>query len=191
DVQRVSDFLGAAIALITSHGGVITSHTSVASHGDGGRLPIGDPAHLAPTVEIALAALHAIPCDELDYDDWIRVTCAFKAATGGTADAHDVYVDWSLDYPTNDENDAEAKWESVQDSSLGANWLFTKAAEWGFEPAAHFFEALPDMDGVADEDDNSRESSANRPKAPAPGREGADGPGHGSSPPPSQEEPTH
>lgn len=191
DVLRVSEFLDAAIALIVKRGGVIASHTSAGSHDDGGRLPIGDPAHLASTPEIALAALDAIPCDELDYHDWIRVTCAFKAATGGSADAHDAYVAWTLDYPDNDEDDAEAKWESVQDSSLGANWLFAKAAEWGFEPAAHFFEALPDMDGVADEDDNSGESSANRPEAPAPDREGADGPGHGSSLPPSQEEPTH
>jgi hypothetical protein len=40
DVQRVSDFLAAAIGLTMERGGVIASHTSAGSHDDSDRLPI-------------------------------------------------------------------------------------------------------------------------------------------------------
>ena len=109
---------------------------------------IGDPVHLAPSTESAIRALHAIPCDELDYDDWIRVTAAFKAATGGAEDAHDAYINWSRAYPDNTDEVAEAKWESVRDSALGASWLFAKAAEWGFNEAIALFEPLTDDEGA-------------------------------------------
>jgi hypothetical protein len=145
EVHRISEFVDAVIAVIIEHGGIIASHTSAGLH-DGSRLPVGDAAHLAPSVEVATEALNSIPCEELDYDDWIRVTAAFKAATGGTAEAWDAYVNWSLGYPGNDEGVADAKWESVQESALGANWLFAKAAEWGFSLTGHLFDDLRDVE---------------------------------------------
>jgi hypothetical protein len=182
DVHRISEFVDAAIAVIIKYGGIIASHTSAGSH-DGSRLPIGDPAHLAPSVEVAIEALNSIPCEDLDYDDWIRVTAAFKAATGGTAEAWDAYVNWSLDYPYNDEDVADAKWESVQDSALGANWLFAKAADWGFDLTVHLFDDLGDL-----EPGNSEVPSTTMAESKASDPDGAGDPSDdGSVAPPAQQ----
>jgi hypothetical protein len=90
--EQVADFLDAAMDLIVAHEGEIRSRALLGSrHERNRRRPIGDPEHLAPDVDAAIAALDAIPCEELDYDDWIRVTCAFKAATGGTPEAWNAY----------------------------------------------------------------------------------------------------
>lgn len=159
NVQRVSEFIDQAISLIVSCGGIVASHSSSGTH-DGNRLPIGAPEHLAPNIEIAIIALNAIPCEELDYDDWIRVTRAFKAATGGNNDALSAYVEWSLDYSDNEEGVAEAKWDSVEESALGAGWLFRKAAEWGFDLTAHIFD---DLDEAETRHANSEDTDTSGP----------------------------
>src|SRR5205823_11492681 len=131
-LEKIADFLDAATDLIVAHQGEIRSRALLGSRYEANRRRrIGDPEHLAPNPEAALAALDAIPCEELDYDDWIRVTCAFKAATGGTTEACEAYVNWCQDYPYNDGDVADAKWESVQESELGANWLFRKPRSGG------------------------------------------------------------
>jgi hypothetical protein len=145
DEAAIETFFAEAEALIATAGGMIARRSvGGPSATPGGRRVIGDPAHLAPSTEAAIRALHAIPCDELDYDDWIRVTAAFKAATGGADDAHDAYIDWSRAYPDNTDEVAKGKWESVRDSALGAAWLVAKAAEWGFNEAIALFEPLTD-----------------------------------------------
>ena len=149
DAARIGEVFAEVEALIASAGGMI-ARRSVGGlpAAPGGRRVIGDPALLAPSTESAIDALRAIPCDELDYDDWIRVTAAFKAATGGAEDARDAYVDWSRAYADNTDEVAEAKWDSINDNALGGAWLFAKAAEWGFNEATGLFEPLPDEDGA-------------------------------------------
>src|ERR1051326_1513841 len=183
DVEGVAAFLAAANTLIVERGGIIASRTSAGSYDDGSRLPIGDPAHLAPSVGLAITALEAIPCEDLDYDDWIRVTCAFKAATGGTIEAYTAYVEWCLAYLYNDEDVADAKWESVADSALGWNWLCAKAAEWEFEPAAHLFEELEDVDGGPNGNENADQCSTSGAEPEYPGQEDTDGSGDAPKPP--------
>lgn len=149
DEAIIESFFAEAEALIATAGGIVARRSiGGVPAAAGGRRVIGDSAHLAPSTESAIKALHAIPCDELDYDDWIRVTAAFKAATGGADDAQDAYVEWSRVYADNTDDVAESKWESVRDSALGASWLFAKAAEWGFNEAIALFEPLPDEEGT-------------------------------------------
>lgn len=149
DEIRIGEFFAEVEALIVFVGGTVASRSiGGPAPALGGRRPIGDPAHLAASTESAIRALHAIPCAELDYDDWIRVTAAFKAATGGADDARDAYIEWARDYPDNTDEVAEAKWNSFNDSALGAKWLFAKAAEWRFNEALALFDPLPDETGA-------------------------------------------
>jgi hypothetical protein len=149
DEAKIDAFFAEAEVLIANAGGMIARRSiGGPASASGGRRVIGDPAHLAPSTEGAIRALRAIPCGELDYDDWIRVTAAFKAATGGADDAHDAYIAWSLDYADNTDDIAENKWNSINDAELGARWLFAKAAEWGFNEAIAMFDPLPDDEGT-------------------------------------------
>ena len=145
DEAGIAAFFAEIEALICNGNGTIARRSSGGPPATpGGRRVIGDAAHLAPSTEGAIRALRAIPCDELDYDDWIRVTAAFKAATGGAEEAREAYLDWSRGYGDNTDEAAEYKWDSVNDAQLGAAWLFAKAAQWGFNPATALFEPLPD-----------------------------------------------
>jgi Family of unknown function (DUF5906)/Primase C terminal 2 (PriCT-2) len=145
DNHRIGELLNEAISAIQSAGGTIVSR-NVRGSTSSNRYKIGDPSLLAPSVQIAIEALRFIPCEDLDYNEWIKVTAAFKAATGGTAEAYEAYIDWCLDYEQNDEQVADDKWESIHDSSVGADWLFSKATEWGFNFAASYFEPVSDED---------------------------------------------
>jgi hypothetical protein len=148
DEAAIETFFAEAEALIATSGGMIARRSvGGPASAPGGRRVIGDPAHLAPSTESAIRALRAIPCNELDYDDWIRVTAAFKAATGGADDAHDAYIEWSLGYADNSDAAAEGKWNSINDAELGARWLFAKAAEWGFNEAIALFDPFTDEEG--------------------------------------------
>jgi hypothetical protein len=119
DGSRVAEFVEVARSAIEDAGGSIVSHgSSGTSWRDGPRHEIGDPALLAPSVELAIEALNWIPCEDLDRNDWLKVSVAFKAATGGVDQAHEAYVDWSLNYEPNTDDAIEDMWDSIRDASL-------------------------------------------------------------------------
>lgn len=107
--------------------------------GAGARAAIG--ARALPPDRFALLgeALHAIPNDGsggFDYDQFIRRLAAVKAACGGDEDFYRaVFLPWALQFPGNhDRRDAiRAKWDSVHDAALGADWLEREARRHGWQ----------------------------------------------------------
>ena len=116
----------------------------------GERLPIGDQS-LMGDAQTVLEALKAIPCDDLDYDQWIAVLAATKAALGGDEEHYDAVEEWCLQYEDNTPEQIKAKWDSIADSEVGANYLFRHAHEHGFNTAALDFEVLDDEPTPADD----------------------------------------
>lgn len=81
--------------------------------------------HLAPSIEAIGRALAAVP-NEVDYDTWIKVGAAVKAAGGPerVADALDLWMEWSLQWPGNDMEGVAAKWATFRSPfRVGWAWL--------------------------------------------------------------------
>ena len=91
--------------------------------------PIGDSALMAPDRDKAISALNAIPCDKLDYDAWLAVMHAFRAAV---PDGFEAFYQWSKSYPGNTEEVVRGKWESIGASSIGWDRLLAEAVDNGF-----------------------------------------------------------
>lgn len=110
--------------------------------------PIGDDSLLARDQDDLIATLQATP-NELDYAEWVAFTHAFKAACGGSDEGYEAYEEWCLKYPGNTADDAQAKWDSVNESRLGADYVYGVASGYGVavSAAANDFDPLP-----ADED---------------------------------------
>lgn len=87
--------------------------------------------------------------NDLDYAEWVAFTHAFKAACGGSQEGYEAYEEWCLKYEGNTADDAQAKWDSVSESRLGADYVYGVAAGYGVavSAAANDFDVLP-----ADED---------------------------------------
>jgi hypothetical protein len=109
--------------------------------------PIGDASLMARDQAELLRIVSEMP-NELSYEGWINFTRAFKAACGGSVEGFEVYVDFCLRYPGNTIEAAEAKWESVDDSRLGADYVYRVASGCGVA----VFAAANDFDPVADDD---------------------------------------
>lgn len=120
------------------------SHTTPVSEtvSDGAR-PIGDPSLLARDQDELLRVIAETP-NELDYADWVAATHAIKAACGGSPEGFEAYVEWCLKYPSMTAEAAEAKWDSVTESRIGADHVYNVAARAGVgvSSAANDFEPL-------------------------------------------------
>lgn len=90
------------------------------------------------------AALAKIPND-LDYDAWVTLSMAVKAAAGD--EVYPAWFDWSLQWPGNTSDSLAEKWASFQPPfKLGAEYVFDTAkshdASAAVEQAASEFEAV-------------------------------------------------
>lgn len=113
---------------------------------EGNRLPIGDPSLKAVSLDALAVALRHIDCSKLEYDPWMTIMRAIKAACGGQADfLAAVVVPWALAYPSNTPEIILEKLDGIADSELGATFLDRKAREGGYRgpPLAGDFTALP------------------------------------------------
>jgi hypothetical protein len=113
------------------------------------RLDIGHETHLAKDFEKLTKALNAIPCDSLSYDEWMAILHAIKAACG---DDHEFFVDvvlpWALRYQENTPEVVQAKWLSITTSTIGADYIYAKAREHGFNEVETDFDDLPPLDEI-------------------------------------------
>jgi putative DNA primase/helicase len=139
--------VGIIKALVVEYGGTLvgesrTSHTG-AAHVKVGEGAI-DEKHFARLAE----ALHAIPCEELDYHDWIKTLAAAKGACGGDEDFyHDHVLPWSLKYSDNTDEVIREKWDSIHETMATAANLFATAKQHGWKGnSAIEFEPLDDVD---------------------------------------------
>jgi len=112
------------------------------TRGDG--KAIGDPSLMGDPelVESALAALGN--GDDVDYGEWMTRVHAVKAALGGDEEHYSIYEEWCLLYPQNDPEIARAKWDSIHESTVGADYLYEMArlAGWPRWAEASGFEAV-------------------------------------------------
>lgn len=68
-----------------------------------------------PDLEIVIAAVEAIPNDDLDYDTWRNIIFSIHAATGGSDDGFDIARDWSATCPKHDDEFfAERVWPYIK-----------------------------------------------------------------------------
>jgi AAA domain/Primase C terminal 2 (PriCT-2) len=103
---------------------------------------IDDEKHRAPSDQHVLDVLAACRNDDLDYDTWINVFRAAKAAlTPKHREKHyGAIEDWCLQYADNTPEVVRAKWESFDDSALGWPFLSAWARSRGYNDAHHVFD---------------------------------------------------
>jgi putative DNA primase/helicase len=119
--------------------------SSSASGAQGERLKIGDEKLRAPDLFKLAEAINVIPCEDLDYHEWMGLMHAIKAACGGDQEFFtDVVVPWCERYQPNTPEVIEAKWESIHDATVGAEYVYQVARRHGFNNAAtDFVDDLP------------------------------------------------
>lgn len=102
---------------------------------------------LAPSVAAVGRALAALPNDRC-YDDWMKAGMAIKAACGPEheAEALDLFMDWSLQWPENSPEQVEDKWSSMRPPfRVGWDYLAALATEEG---DGSFYGAHEDFDAI-------------------------------------------
>lgn len=113
----------------------------------GGRGDVWQEGLLAPSIEAIQRALAAVPND-VDYETWITLGRAIKASAGPEREAEglELFVDWSLQWPENTPEAAEAKWRSFNaPHKVGWDYLARFATDEGdgsFHAAAEDFDAV-------------------------------------------------
>lgn len=143
DAAQLDAFFDGLEALVASHGYAVVSHIT----GRAGGLKVAQDSLLAPSPDAIRRAMAALP-NEVDYDGWLKVGAALKAAAGPEhqADAYELFLDWSLKWPTNTPEGVEAKWESLRPPfKVGWDFLSRFATEHG---DGTFFAAQEDFDAV-------------------------------------------
>lgn len=103
---------------------------------------IGTSDLIADDVEALLSAMHAIPND-LNYDDWIRISAAYKAAVAGKEEYYKPFEEWSLQWPGNTPDIVRQKWDSIKDSEAGAGTIFFEAKKRGWKFPNVFSRSAP------------------------------------------------
>lgn len=106
-------------------------------------------ALLAPSVAAVVDALSHVPND-VDYDTWVKVAVAVKAAAG--EEGFEPFLEWSLQWPANTPEIVEAKWDSLRPPyRLGWAWLSAWARKaGGFEPLHHIFQPVEEAPPAAE-----------------------------------------
>lgn len=141
-VERIFAEVAAAVALLG--GEPVTKH-------QGGARSAGVAAGglLAPSIEAVKAALDAVPND-VDYDTWVKIGVAVKAATGASEDGRELWCTWSDQY-TDSQGDADSKWDSFRPPfKIGWDFLSRWAVrEGGFNAASHEFDAVEETEKPA------------------------------------------
>jgi len=114
-------------------------HANTQPQKRGERKPIGDDGLAAREPAKLARALLAIPNEERSYDDWITALHAYKAAVRGDEEFYEPFEEWSSCYPENTCEVIREKWESVSDSSIGAEYIYRLARKHGFDEAPEDF----------------------------------------------------
>jgi len=161
DLPEVTDdmlraFADAAESFLREIGATIVQQTSSGS-GWSERKPIGDAALRAHDLGELARALDAIECARLDYNAWIGMLHALKAACGGdNAFLMDAIVPWSMQHAQAiDPQWVIGKWDTIDDSEIGAEHVFGTARNHGFSggTADAAFDSPPSNDAPSPESD--------------------------------------
>jgi hypothetical protein len=134
DEDTVDGFVDSLIEYIASIGGTVTSGGSgkrkalngARSNASPTRHPLDWFDFKAPSDAELIKVVEEMP-NEYDYDGWIAMTAAIKAAAHDQEAVYPAYEEFSLRYGGTTPDDARAKWDSIQDSSVGADYVFSEA----------------------------------------------------------------
>jgi hypothetical protein len=92
--------------------------------------------HLAKNMDLLARCVRAIDLNDdqlADYDTWIALLVAIKAACGGDRQFFDdVVLPWLLTNPANAEEYMEAKWNSLHYCQLGTEYLYAWGRKFGW-----------------------------------------------------------
>jgi hypothetical protein len=137
----VDAFFERVRAVVEEHGGEIIGDSDGGAGADVWQGNLAAPSLEA--VERALAAIH----NDLDYDAWIGVMAATKAATQGDEGAgFELFANWSATAGKDVDTVTADKWESIRAPyRVGWDYLGRLAAECtpAYNAAAEEFEAIP------------------------------------------------
>lgn len=115
----------------------------------GGDSDVWQEGLLAPSMDAIRRAVAAVP-NEVDYQTWITLGRAIKASAGAEdeAEALDLFVEWSLQWPENTPEAVEEKWRTFHPPhKVGWDYLSRYATEDG---DGTFYSAEEDFDPVAE-----------------------------------------
>ena len=99
---------------------------------------IGD-ASLIGDIEMIKEALFHIPntpdnqkSPATDYATFIKFVHAIKSALGGNEQHYGIYYEWCSQWPDNSDKLIREKWDSIKNSSIGAEFIFREAEKLGW-----------------------------------------------------------
>jgi hypothetical protein len=119
-------FIAQAMELITSYGGQFQSVSDVGA--------TAGPAQSNPeqrgSLQEVRAALRHIPNDNLDYDAWIRIGLAIRAAVGD--EGWPLFAWWSAQSEKDDPIETAKKWRSFKPDRIGAGTIYHIAQQHGW-----------------------------------------------------------
>jgi AAA domain len=140
--EQVDAFFTELPALVEKHGYKVVTRAKLRSTPIGPRRSLEEldklehPDH-ASDPQMVLDTLPYLP-NEYDYDDFIRMLAAIKHALGPSRE--EFYAieggieDWILSYGGDNTSDwARERWDSINDASLGWNWLEGEARAKGYD----------------------------------------------------------
>lgn len=85
--------------------------------------------------DLVIEAIRHWGTNNLDYDGWIRLMIAAKAAARDPEMVYPAVEAWALGWPANTRDTVRAKWNSITDASVGAAAVYRHAYERsGWEP---------------------------------------------------------
>ena len=153
DATKLDAFYERLEGLLDLYGYEVVSR----SMGQGGDGDVWQEGLLAPSIDAIRRALAAVP-NEVDYDTWLVIGRAIKAAAGPEREGEglELFVDWSLQWPENTPEAVEGKWRSFDPPHrVGWDYLARFATEKG---DGTFHAAEEDFDAVAEAPPGGEES---------------------------------
>ncbi|HEV2081591.1 MAG TPA: DUF5906 domain-containing protein [Brevundimonas sp.] len=145
DAAKLDAFYERLEKLLDLYGYEVVSR-SMGQGGDGG---VWQEGLLAPSIDAIRRALAAVP-NEVDYDTWLVIGRAIKAAAGPEREGEglELFVDWSLQWPENTPEAVEGKWRSFDPPHrVGWDYLARFATDQG---DGTFHAAEEDFDAIAE-----------------------------------------
>lgn len=106
-------------------------HVNVVHFSGGLRKPLGDPDLAAPSADWLAYALRVADPNDMDRDDWISFTAAWKQAASTLLDPDDAFAQWSQWCEQYDENDPDEnlkQWSDLTETQVGWNSIENRFA---------------------------------------------------------------
>jgi hypothetical protein len=128
--------------VLPEHGFVTTR--KAAGRNGANRTAVDQEALKGDIATIAEAVALIPNTEDTDRDAYVRMGMAIKAATIDDPSAgFEIWAGWAEKWPGgNTPEEIEKRWEGFKPDTIGADWIYSQAAAYGFNAGAMDFEAL-------------------------------------------------